>query len=88
MQRITILPPENHVYIDGVCRSVDCAGIADVEAPDLAVHAVQWNGVKGWIEYVNDPFDTNNRTPNRPIADISQFQKFVDAWKAPDAATA
>ena len=82
MTRITILPPENHVYIDGACRSVDCTGISDSDAPSLMVHAVQWNGAKGWIEYVNDHFEPSAHVPNRPISDISQFQKFVDAWNA------
>jgi hypothetical protein len=82
MQRITILPPENHVYIDGVSRTVDCAGISDSAAPSLTVHAVQWNGTKGWIEYVNDPFDATTHVANRRITDISQFQRFVGAWHA------
>jgi hypothetical protein len=82
MPRVTILVPENHVYIDGVSRTVDCAGIADSEAPGVSVHAVHWNGATGWIEYVNDPFDTVHHVHNRRIADISQFQKFVDAGNA------
>lgn len=82
MQTVTILPSENHVYVNGVSRAVNCAGISDSAAPGLTVHAVQWNGVKGWIEYVNDHFEPSAHATNRPITDISQFQKFVDAWNA------
>jgi hypothetical protein len=82
MLRITILPAEKHVYIEGVCRAVDCAGISDSAAPALTVHAVQWNGAAGWIEYANDPFDPVSHVQNRAIEDISQFQRFVDAWHA------
>jgi hypothetical protein len=40
----------------------------------------------GWIEYVNDPFDTASHIPNRRITDLKQFQKYVDGWTPPHAA--
>ena len=88
MTIVSIHAAAGHVYKDGVHCHVDCSGIRDGENPSLKVHAVHWNGSAGWIEYVNDLFDTTNHAPNRPIKDVAQFQNFIDAWKAPNAATA
>ncbi len=50
--RVTIIPCDHMVYVDGTALSVDCSAVADNAAPGAAVHAVQWNGSTGWIEYV------------------------------------
>jgi hypothetical protein len=73
--KLTIIPSDNMVHIDGTALPVDCAAVADSQAPGAEVHAVQWNGTAGWIEYGGD-----DRPPNRTITDIAQFQSVVDAW--------
>ena len=88
MPVISIHAGAGHVYRDGVHCNVDCTGLKDDENPSRQVHAVHWNGSVGWIEYVNDPFDPQTNIPNRTITDVSQFQNFIDVWKAPDAAGA
>jgi hypothetical protein len=81
--KLTIIPSDNMVYIDGTALRVDCSSVADSGAPGVAVHAVQWNGSTGWIEYVGD-----DRPPNRTITDIAQFQSVVDAWANAQAVAA
>jgi hypothetical protein len=73
--KLTIIPSDNMVYVDGTALPVDCASVADSQAPAAEVHAVQWNGTAGWIEYAGD-----DRPPNRTIAEITQFQPLIDAW--------
>lgn len=85
MPIITIIPAENAVYIDRDPVPIDCSDLVDEAQPELRVHAVQWNGKVGWIEYENDPFDNKNFVPNRDITDIEQFQKYVDQWPAAKA---
>jgi hypothetical protein len=46
---LTIIPKDNAVYKDGVC--IDGLSIPMVP---LNIHALQWNGVTGFIEYVAD----------------------------------
>jgi hypothetical protein len=80
MPHVTIIPSDHCVYIDREAMQVDCSDVVDEERPELRVHAVQWNGKVGWIEYENDPFDDKNYVPNREIRDVAQFQKFIDQW--------
>jgi len=44
--KLTIIPEDNSVYIDGVCVS----GIDISDVPNN-IHAIQWNGNFGEIEY-------------------------------------
>ncbi|MCH8002967.1 MAG: hypothetical protein IIA34_15085, partial [Proteobacteria bacterium] len=55
--------------VDGVFRAVDLSTL------DPNIHAVQWDGVVGHIEF-------KDRSPEQRIADISAFQSFIDAWTA------
>ena len=67
--KVTIVPEDNVVLVDGEARSIDMTGM------DPAVHAVQWKDTQGEIEY-------KNGRRNKPITDISPFQSFIDRWVA------
>ncbi len=67
--RVTIIADDGKVGVDGIFRSVDLSAL------DPNVHAVQWDGASGHIEF-------KDRSPEQQIADISAFQTFVDAWTA------
>lgn len=67
--RVTIVADDGKVGVDGVFRSVDLSTL------DANIHAVQWDGTSGHIEF-------KDRSPEQRIADISPFQSFIDAWTA------
>lgn len=67
--RVTIIADDGKVGVDGVFRTVDLSTL------DPNIHAVQWDGAAGHIEF-------KDRSPEQRIADISPFQSFIDAWTA------
>ena len=67
--RVTIIADDGKVGVDRVFRTVDLSTL------DPNIHAVQWDGVVGHIEF-------KDRRPEQRIADISAFQSFIDAWTA------
>jgi len=73
--RLTIIPGSNLVAIDD--RHLNCI---DCSAMDPTIHAVQWNGTKGHVEYKTDY--NGDRLPNRTIEDLSEFQSLIDAFQA------
>ena len=66
--RLTIIKEDNGVYVDGEFLSVDCS-----ELPSN-FHALQWNGLSGHIEFVN------NIKPPEPISDVTPYQIYIDRW--------
>jgi len=68
---VTIVPSDGNVLVDGEARTVDMTGI------DPAIHAVQWDGTAGEIEYTRA-----DGRGNESITDISPFQVFIDRWTA------
>jgi len=72
--RVTIIPSDSVVSINGVAKQVDLSFML----PEI--HAVQWYDDHGDIEYKN-PF-TGQMTENEAFADISRFQQAIDAWNA------
>jgi hypothetical protein len=48
--RVTIIVEENRVNVEGQSETVDCSSLM---AED--VHAVQWYGTSGEVEYFNAP---------------------------------
>ena len=80
--RLTIVRDDNVVIVDGVAMTIDCSAVADVETPGAQVHAVQWNGARGEIEFTRDPHAGNTApvTPNRVIGNIDQFSPVIAAW--------
>lgn len=67
--RVTIIPDDKTVYVDGEAREVAMTGI------DPRVHAVQWYGDVGEVE-LKAPRE------NVGITDLSPYQVFIDRWTA------
>lgn len=74
MQRVTIIPVDGYVSIDG--RSFDGMDLSTV---DPQIHALQWYGSAGEIELAPDD---NGRVANIVITDLSFVQPALDAWQA------
>jgi hypothetical protein len=72
--RVTIVPIDSKVVVEGQLEIVDCSSIAE------NIHAVQWYGTVGEVEFKHDYIE-NTRKPNDRITDFSPYQKFVDAWE-------
>jgi hypothetical protein len=69
------------VIVDGqVGLQIDCSQlVAD------NIHAVQWYGTFGEVEFAKDYLLMEKRwhqKPNEPIKDIGVFRKYVDQWIA------
>jgi len=69
MARITIVPSDGIMIVDGVARDIDMTGI------DPTIHAVQWQGTRGEIEY-------NDTKSHEQIDDITPFDSFLALWTA------
>jgi len=75
MMRVTIIPIDGSVSVDGVGF-----GGLDLSFMDASVHAVQWYETHGEIE-VKDP-TTGRMVANEVITSIDAFQPVLDAWQA------
>lgn len=64
--RLTIIPDDDLVILDGDARSVDLT-----ELRVAGVHAVQWNNSEGAVE--------RKRAPQEHISSITDYQPFIDA---------
>lgn len=69
--RVTIIPSDNAVYIDGVCK----VGI-DMSSVGANVSAVQWYDTQGEIEWT----DQNGEYRNDQINSIAPYQSVIDQW--------
>ena len=67
--RLTIIVPDSVVGIDGEFRELNLSALP------ANVHAVQWDGAKGHVEY-------SDGSPNTPLTSISTFDTIVSAWYA------
>jgi hypothetical protein len=76
--RLTIVADDKLVIVDGRALKIDLTGL------DSRIHAVQWDGAKGEIEYRAHDED-GNRQHNSKIRDISPYQLFVERWHAAKA---
>jgi hypothetical protein len=71
--KLTIVREDGYVAVDGVGYSD-----LDISKVNPDIHAVQFNGDHGWIEYV----DSNGDKPaNEPISDIERFQYAISRWQ-------
>ena len=59
--QLTIIPSDGAVYKDGVSVSH-----LTLEGVPSEIHALQWNGVEGWVEF-------NNGTPNETIENLPEW---------------
>jgi hypothetical protein len=74
--RVTIIVEENRVNVEGFSQEVDCSTLYDAD-----IHAVQWYGDHGEVEYWHPPGVTVGLKPPLKIDDFAPYQKFVDAWE-------
>lgn len=65
MAKVTIVVPDGVVGVDGEFRKVNLDDI------DPAIHAVQWDGSAGHVEYSDHIDDLDG---------FADFQKYVDRW--------
>lgn len=68
--KITIISDDNKIVEDGVITKFDFSSLIDSD-----IHAVQWDGTKGTIEY------KNNYKPPKEINKINQFNSIINAAK-------
>ena len=67
--RVTIIKDDGVVGVDGVFRAIDLSEL------DPTIHAVQWNGSIGYIEF-------NDGKPPISFGSIANYQSFIDLWTA------
>lgn len=74
MARITIIPSDSFIAVDGVSRPA-ALDFSTCGIPE-EVHALQWYDGRGWVEFgsPNDPF-----TPKPPNQDITELPGWADA---------
>jgi hypothetical protein len=72
--RVTILPDDNSVSVDG-----ESYGGLDLSFIDVTIHAVQWYDTYGEIER-KDPV-TKRMTSNEEITVFDQFQQAITVWQ-------
>ena len=75
--RVTIIRDDNIVLVDGVAHRVDCSDLP------IDVHAVQWAGDLGEVEYalaVCAHCGGRSKKMNATFADMTPYQRYVDRW--------
>ena len=71
--RLSILPSDNAVYVDGFCYvDIDMSWMPKID--DVEIHAVQWYDNHGEIELVTT-------APNIEIKELGVFQKAFELWE-------
>jgi hypothetical protein len=83
--RLTIIRDTNSVIVDGEGYTIDCSMLPR----DL--HAVQWYGMAGEVEYAMmrcDHCGVASKKPNEVIKDLAPYQFYVDAHASAKAAHA
>jgi hypothetical protein len=73
--RLTIIPNDNTVLVDGQARSVDCTSISSL----AGIHAVQWDGEDGHEEWQQVKGEYK---PNTPLTSIDKYADVMAAWEA------
>jgi hypothetical protein len=80
MQKMTIVKPDNLVYIDGVHREVDCSDLPE------NLHAIVWyeDMSYGEIQWAHWPNKENwpDRPLNTEINALGEYYRFVERWNA------
>jgi hypothetical protein len=77
--KLTIIPVDGAVYKDGYSYSS-----LDLSAVPTDVHALQWNGAIGWIEFIN-PIP-NEEITALPTWAITAMTKWDEAKTAEETA--
>lgn len=79
MMRVTIIPTDGYVAVDGIGYLE-----LDLTAIDPSIHAVQWHGESGWIEYSDTP---DGKPANVFIDTLAEFQPAIEAWRVVNEAS-
>ena len=80
--KLVIVADDSRICVDGLCFDD-----LDVSSLDASIHAVQWNGQWGEIEYKSVFQDGQVTKPqNQVITDVTPYQWAVDVWSAAKAA--
>lgn len=74
MTRLTIIPSDNAVYVDGLCYS----GL-DLEFTPNDVHALQWFGESGWIERQGEANEIISQLPDWALQAQSLWEAHHDS---------
>ena len=80
--KLVIVADDSRVVVDAVAYD----GL-DMSQLDSAIHAIQWNGEYGEIEY--KPVFANGKitkAPNQIVMSIDAYQWAIDAWNVQKAA--
>lgn len=64
--KLVIIPVDGAVYVDGFSYS----GL-DLSVVPFEVHALQWNGTKGWIEFKDA--DDGTKPQNQSITELPEW---------------
>ena len=82
--KLVIIADDSRVCVDSVCY--DELGMGEL---DPTIHAVQWNGQWGEVEY-KSIFENGQITKpqNQVITSIDSYQWAVDAWNVAKSAEA
>lgn len=70
--RVTVVPIDRFISRDG-----EAANLPDWPFDDAAIHAIQWYGEDGEIEYTGRP-----KPPNKQIDDPAILQPYLQALDA------
>jgi len=76
--RVTIIPDDNTVYVEGACFLIDCSDLRK-----QGIHAVQFYREHGEVEYKSKWLTDEarwHREPNKIINDLRDFQSYIDTW--------
>lgn len=71
---VTLVAEDNLVIVNGYPETVDLSSL------DEEIHAVQWYGTVGEIEYKTD-YVNGTRKGNQRITNFTPFQHYVDLWE-------
>jgi len=77
--RFTIIRDTNTVAVDSLAFEVDCSALP------FDVHAVQWDGARGEVEYKLHHCEhckARSKKPNELFTDPAPYQPLLDAWEA------
>ena len=79
--KLVIVADDSRICVDGLCFDD-----LDVSSLDASIHAVQWNGQWGEIEYKSVFQDGKTvKIPNQVITDVTPYQWAVDVWNVAKA---
>jgi hypothetical protein len=71
--QVSVVVDDNMIYVNGFAERCDLSNMPDY------IHALQWYGAWGEIEFRGD--DDGNRLPNKRVSDFNEFKKYISAWE-------